>query len=621
MISESPNLGIVEGKLASSYPSQIYLPQPVPTIRRALEAIGERPGPTGELSKIAIIWTANLKHPLSLAALLESLNIGSEYQPAEMDASVVDKCDGLVMVDEGNSYVHLAPYEIDEAAKEIWSESYYSTVCMLAATCLNHLMLEEFGSGCRETEEELIQLLAAHPFLDYAARCWAYHRKDVCEIQSSHANGESEHDDNFETAKSPGISAKSGAGEEDVQNDDIDMRNVQNPSVASRPGIQEITKTLLEKPNFLLALQIHLYRDKAAAPFANQWAVHKEKINSMSGLQKAARFGLTALIDKLAPNSSDICEKDSEGSTALHEAAKEGFEDVIERLIKDDRLSTLVTNNYKKTPMHLAMARGHHRAFSILFEKACAGLRREVIWRGGLRRERVRRDHATFANVEGGDEFITYYSIHNSGISNDPKRSKEIALTNAIKLRKEDVVFMLLDAGVDADCRDEVDVPASHLAIEIGSRPILELLLDKNADPRAKALNHDGESSLHLAARLGMTDVVHMLVLEAAGILDVDEKGKTVLFSALEASNLRAGYAILTILLRAGIDVNQEDQTGRNILHEAAQRGNSEALQALIWRVKDYSHKDAKGKTPLDYAHEGGYEDAEWTLRQRIDFN
>ena len=175
----------------------------------------------------------------------------------------------------------------------------------------------------------------------------------------------------------------------------------------------------------------------------------------MSGLQKAARFGLTALIDTWAPNSLEICEKDSEGSTALHEAAKEGFEDVIERLIEDDSLSTLVTNNYKKTPMHLAMARGHHGAFSILFEKACVGLRREVLW----------RDCATFANVEDDDEFITYYSIHNSGISNDPKRSKEIALTNAINLRKRDVVFMLLHAGVDADCRDEADVPALHLAI------------------------------------------------------------------------------------------------------------------------------------------------------------
>ena len=646
MILKSPDLGIVGGKFASSYLSQRYLPQPTPTIKRALEAIAKRPA--GELSKMAIIWIANLKRPLSLAALLESLSIGGGYQPAEVDTSVIERCDGLVMVDEGNSYVHLAPYEIDETAKGVWPDSYNSTIYMLAATCLDYLMLKEFGSGCQETEEELIQLLAAHPFLDYAARCWAYHRRDVCDIQSSHANGKSERDNSFEAAKFPGTSANSSsqndepdlkmlflndfdgdAGKENVPNDNY-TKDVQSPNVTSGPGNQEFAETFLETPNSLLALQILLYRDKATAFFANQWTVHKEKVKSMSRLQKAARFGLTALIDKWAPNSLDLCEKDSEGSTALHEAAKEGFEDVIELLTKDDSLSTVVTNNYKKTPMHLAMARGHHRAFNILFEKACAEFRREgfrrveveieAFWSARLKRQRLRRERLiTFANVEDGDRLITYYSIHNSGISSDPKRSKEIALTNAINLRKEDVVSILLSGGVNADCRDEADVHALHLAIETGSIPILHLLLDNDADPTVRALNHDGESCVHLAARLGMPDVVSLLLYEGAALEDVDEQGRTALNWALEASDPQAGYEVMRVLTGKGIDVNKKDQSGRNILHEAAERGNSEALRELIWRRVDHSHKDAKGKTALDYAHEGGHEDAERTFREEIE--
>ena len=344
----------------------------------------------------------------------------------------------------------------------------------------------------------------------------------------------------------------------------------------------------------------------------------------MSKLQKAARFGLTALIDKWAPDSLNLCKKDSEGSTALHEAAKGGFEDVIERLIKDDSLAAVVTNNYKKTPMHLAMARGHQRAFSILFEKTCAGFWRESLHREGLERNRhgretvreewLRRDHAMFGSAEDDDRFITHYSIHNNG-TNDPKRNKEIALINAINLRKEGVVFILLHAGVDGDCRDEADVSAVHLAIEIGSLPILELFLDNNADPRSRSVKHDGETSLHLAARLEMTDVVEFFISEFAGVLDVDGQGRTVLFSALEARDLQAGHDIIRLLLGKGIDVSRKDQNGRNILHEAAQRGNTMALRSLIYWVRDRSHKDANGKTPLDYAHEGGHEDAERILR------
>ncbi|KAK0511487.1 hypothetical protein JMJ35_006060 [Cladonia borealis] len=653
MILEIANLKIIGSKTTSSYLSQMYLPQPAPTIKRALEAIGKKPGRTGELSKVAMTWIAELKRPLSLAALLESLSIGGEHQPVGVDASVIDWCDGLVMVDEGNSYVHLAPYEIDEAAKDIWSESYNTTVRMLASNCVNYLMLEEeFGRGCRETEEEMIRLLAANPFLDYAARCWAYHRRDICEFRSSHTNGEAELDDNFKLARFSEIGADNGfqdgqpdakvlplsnfdddAGEKDVQDDNTEKKRVQNLNVTSGPGIQDITETMLEKPNFLLALQILLYRDNAAAPFTNQWAVHKEKINSMSKLHKAARFGLTSLVDKLAMNGSDLCEKDSEGSTALHEAAKEGFEDVIERLLKDDSSSALVMNNYKKTPMHLAMARGHHGAFIILLEKSCEGLWREELRREELRREELKRgelkkwefrkwmlerDHSPFANVEDGDELITYYSIQNSGISNDPKRSKEIALSNAINLRKGGVVSLLLNAGVDANCRDEADVPALWLAIVAGSLPILKVLLDNDANTRAKALNYAGEPSLHLAARLGMTDVLELLLWEGAWLLEVDKLGRTVLFSALEASNVQAGYDIITILLRGGIDVNKKDHNGRSILHPAAQKGNSMALRSLIWRIHDPSHKDAKGKTPLDYAREGGHKDAEEILRDHI---
>ena len=469
MILEDPNLETMAAKITSSHLPQIYLPEPASTINRALKAIRKKPGLASKLLKTAIIWVAKLKYPLSLATLLESLGMVGEYQPVEVDASVIDWCDGLVMVDEGNSYVHLAPYKIDEEAKIVWRGSYDTTIRMLASTCLNYILLGKFGHGCRETEEELIRLLAAHPFLKYAARCSAYHRIDVCGIQSSYANSEPERDENFKVASFSEIWADNGsqdgqpdtkmvslndlndAGGKDVQDGDTDRKRVQNPSVTSEPGYQDITETLLEKPNFLLALQIHLYRDQAAAPFANQWAVHKEKINSVSKLQKAARFGLTSVVDKLATNSSDQCEKDSEGSTALHEAAKEGFEDVIERLLRDDSASALVMNDYKETPMHLAKARGHHKAFSIIFEKACAGIRHHKAF------SIIFKSISYFPPMvddENYDKFITYYSIHNSGISNDPKRSKEMALINAINLQKKDVVFILLRGGVDPNCRD-----------------------------------------------------------------------------------------------------------------------------------------------------------------------
>ena len=114
-----------------------------------------------------------------------------------------------------------------------------------------------------------------------------------------------------------------------------------------------------------------------------------------------------------------------------------------------------------------------------------------------------------------------------------------------------------------------------------------------------------------------MPDAVDLLLCEGVDLLDDDEKGMTILFSALEATDVQAGHDIIRMLLEKGIGVRKEDQSGRNILHAVAEKGNSRALRSLIYRVEGHSHKDAKGKTPFDYAPEGRYEDAEQILRGR----
>lgn len=584
-------------------------------IKMTLKAMENKSHVAGELSKTAMIWLTNLKQPLSLAALVESLKLMGEFHSQEVD-KVIDWCRGLAVVDEGNSYVHLAPYDVNEVVRDLWAESYDTAVFKFASTCVNYLLLEKFGCGYCDTEERLIRLLEMHPFLFYAARSWAHHGRDAYNLQFSRTNAESNDDNTVEIAISTnsyadkdtrvGESIKKAAStyddgdasKKDAQEDFTDQKNVESSGIKSRLGIQDVAERLLGKPNIRLALQILLYRDDTTTPLATQWAAHKEKIDSMSNLHKAARFGLTTLVNEWAANNLKACERDSEGLTPLHEAAKEGFEDVIELLLKNN-MSPLAMNNYKKNPMHYAKRRGHHRAFSILFEKACAV---------------IKGNYGEFKDIEDEEGFIIYYSVHKNGISDDPERSKEVAMTKAIKLKKEDVAIVLLHGGVDANCKDEAHVPASHLAIKTKSIPMLQELLDHDADPSTTFDNGDGESSLHLAARLGMVPVVQLLLRQGANPLHVDGHGRTILFSALEASDRQVGYDVTRLLLRRGINIDKRDENGRHILHEAARTGASRVLETLIYRVDDCSPVDKEGKTPLDYAREGGHEDAERSI-------
>ena len=148
------------------------------------------------------------------------------------------------------------------------------------------------------------------------------------------------------------------------------------------------------------------------------------------------------------------------------------------------------------------------------------------------------------------------------------------------------MVLVFLSGGADVKCRDEVNVPTSCLAIEIGSLPILQLLLDKDTDPEVKAFNRDGESTSHLAARLRMPDAVDLRLCEGVDFLDVEEKGRTIPFSALEATDVQAGHDTIRMLLGKGVDVRKEDQSGRNLLHAAAEKGSFSALRSWIYRVE-----------------------------------
>lgn len=585
MISVKPNQARIDTR-ALRYLFWTLPSKPENIIRRALEAVEKKVAGAGEISKTAIIWLTTLKRPLSLAALVESLNMVIDSHSEKVDDSVLDWCDELAVMDEGNSCVHLAHNAIDEVAKDLWANSYHAEMFKLVLACMKYLLLQEFERGCCETEEELIQLLEAHPFLDYAARTWAHHRRDACDFPSDHTTMVSKDRDTNEIASSQVIYDEKGfqdgepivkanpsdhdgdTNHNNVDGDDVDKKSAHTSVVESRSDGQNIATRLLETPNIRLALQVLLYRDKAAVPFANQWAVHQEKINSMSKVHIAARFGVTALIDEWAADSAGACEQDSEGSNPLHEAAKEGFEDVLERLLKDKRLSVLGMNIYKKTPLHYAKARGHPRSFSLMFENACMD---------------IRKDYNEFLKIEDGEDFIPYYSINCNGISDNPERSKELALIKAINRQKEDLAIVLLSGDVDPSCKDEEQVPALHLAARHGMTSVVEGLLDQGADP-----------------------------------LSLDGQGRTVLLSALETSDSPRTYDMMRFLLRQGVDLDRRDAKGRHVLHVAAQMGNKRILELLMFRMEDYSPRDNEGNTPLDYAREAGRTDLEQTLDESI---
>lgn len=139
-----------------------------------------------------------------------------------------------------------------------------------------------------------------------------------------------------------------------------------------------------------------------------------------------------------------------------------------------------------------------------------------------------------------------------------------------------------------------------------------ELLEDQilaNADVGRSQL-HDAVENQSLqkriAARLGLDEIVLLLLHAGAKINQTDSMGRTALHVASRHGFIRT----CTNLLDNGSSVNLVDDSGRLPAHHAADIGHDKLLRLLLKKGSDILMADNNGKTMLLLAAEKGHEEA-----------
>ena len=317
----------------------------------------------------------------------------------------------------------------------------------------------------------------------------------------------------------------------------------------------DIHRFLKQPMNLALSLQVSNYDPEGKQKPLN---IDSDSFLGLSGLQIASRHGLTPIVeDFLSMNPDIILISDKNGRTALHEAAQAGWEDIVSMLVGNGANPSLMDYE-EKTLFFYAAECGHAGVISI------------------LEKHHVRGD--------------------------DHQRVLEEALYNAAEAGQTSVVKELLNLSVSPDAKKS-DITAMAAASRRGHKQIIRLLLRKEVSVSYDDGLPSDSIPLHQAIRNGHVEIAALLLDFGANVQTRDMLGRTALFEALSAPDIRGAV----LLLMNGIDISCCDSMGNTILHEAARKRSVELASRFVDRGVGVTIPNEEGLTPIHLAAQYGH--------------
>ena len=250
----------------------------------------------------------------------------------------------------------------------------------------------------------------------------------------------------------------------------------------------------------------------------------------------AAKKAHPCVIDLLAQKGADINAKDKDGNTALHIAALNGNIRLAKKLIEKYHANTLIQNNNKDLPMHMAMQNPNIEVLKLLQKHGTP------IYQENIGKESV----ASLAVKSNNSEILKtifhwlrpYESIYlkdpmiNSLLLSSIQSKSVVSTTHLLKhtpdlnapiyegmnplqyiCEREDEqqlnALLSFDGQLDINKQDNLGYTALHYACKRQNKQMVLALLEKGADATLK--NHFGEDSLFIAKQTNNLDFLNFV--------------------------------------------------------------------------------------------------------------
>ena len=314
------------------------------------------------------------------------------------------------------------------------------------------------------------------------------------------------------------------------------------------------------------------------------WAVREQHLPVVKALLKN-------------PNTS-VNMQDLDGRTVLHWATRWDWttvETILDELLNDDRIDVNIADKSGRTPVAFAAYWGKEIAVKRLLLSPKLSLEKgEILGESPL----VSAAQQCWKNIVLGMlNRVKDLSHH------EDRDHRGIIHWVVINRWDEGLRLVLNKPGCRINKIDARGMTALHYAAEEGNYFAARLLLKSGA--MADIMDNTGKTPAHVAAQCFWTQILRLMLLERN--LDVNEQdasGRTIMHWVATVDST----AVIHLLLDQGADLTLRDQDGRTPMHVAAFCRCRSVLTLLLDNLEGYeiNSTDASGNTILHLAVRAG---------------